>query len=123
MLTPASASGVTTETSTPTSDRSNGPSSSRAHQPRSHNTLGGTTCSGQTIESSPGVRVTEKNDAAVAQAGISEPGSSRQTASRFAKTERRSEVPGVLSTGFPTCDLLYSKLPAGRVRARQTSAI
>src|SRR5215207_3767194 len=106
MPTSLSASGTATDASTPVSPNSNGPSTSRARQPRSQVVPAGTRSSGQIADSSPAVRVTQKNGAPVAHAGISESGSSRQTARRYSSTERRSETPGVHSTGSPTRDLL-----------------
>src|SRR5215212_2072056 len=106
MLTSLSASGTATEASTPIIPNSNGLSSLRARQPRSQSTSGGTSRSGQTTESSSRIRVTLKNGATVAQAGISVSGSSLQTARCSSSTETRSGACGVLSTGFPTSDLL-----------------
>ena len=62
-------------------------------------------------DSSPAVRVTQKNGAPVAHAGISESGSSRQTARRCSSTERRSEV---LSAGSPTNLLDVARRPGPR---------
>src|SRR5215208_519368 len=106
MPTSLSASGTATDASTPVSPNSNGPSTSRARQPRSQVVPAGTRSSGQTTDISPAVRVTQKNGAPVAHAGISESGSSRQTARRCSSTERRSETPGVHSAGSPTRALL-----------------
>src|SRR5215210_7578356 len=97
MPTSFSASGTITEASTPTNPKSNGPSSLNARQPPSYAVPMGTLGSGHTIDSSSGVRVTEKNKAAVAQAGISAPGSRRHTARRSASMESRSEASGALS--------------------------
>src|SRR5918993_2607908 len=107
MPTPLSASGTATDAaSTPVIPNSRGPSTSRARQPHSQVIPTGTRSSGQTTESSSVVLVTQKNGSAVAQAGIFESGSSRQTARRCSSTERRSEAPGLLSTGLPTSGLL-----------------
>src|SRR5829696_3709146 len=106
ILTSLSASGTATEGSTSIFPNSKGPSSLRARQPRSQSTSGGTSCSEQTTESSSAVRVTEKNGAASAQAGVSEPGSGPQTARRSSSTERRSDRIGTFPLAPPTSDLL-----------------
>src|SRR5215218_5074827 len=108
MPTSLSASGTATDASTPVSPNSNGPSTSRARQPRSQVVPAGIRPSGQTTDSSPAVRVTQKNGAPVAHAGISESGSSRQTARRCSSIERRSEV---LSAGSPTNLLDVARRP------------
>src|SRR5919112_398152 len=115
------ASGAATEARTPVSPKPKGPSSFKARQPLSQVIPAGTRSSGHTTDSSSGVRVTQKNGAPVAHGGISADGSSRQTARRSWSTERRSVAYGAVCAVLPTRG--YSTLPAGRVRARQTSAM
>ena len=80
MLTPASASGARTDARTPTIENGNGPTSERSAQPVSARAPAGTASSGQTSESSAGVRVTEWNGGTRALAGIVASGARRTTA-------------------------------------------
>src|SRR5260221_14671156 len=80
MLMPTCASGVATDTRIPVSAKSSGPSILKQRQLLSHFTPSGTFDSRQTIESSPAVRVIEKNSPLLAQAGIALPEVRRHTA-------------------------------------------
>src|SRR5438445_6633454 len=78
--TAASASGDTSAATTPVSEKSSGPASSSAHQPRSALALVGTSSSQQTIESSLSERVADQKWPPRTQPGSSESGSRRTTA-------------------------------------------
>lgn len=75
-LIPALAKGLTNDASTPTTEKSIVPATRRHRQPGSAWIPGGTWDSPQTMESSTGVRVIEKNWLLLAQAGIAASGGS-----------------------------------------------
>src|SRR4051812_23025472 len=79
MLTPASASGSSTDASTPVMENGNGPCSWKQRQSFSDFTLLGAYLLSQTTESSSGVRVMENTSPRVAHCGIEESAASRHT--------------------------------------------
>ena len=79
-LTEARASGSVSDASTPTEESGMGPSTRKHRHPESFSTPSGTEASETTTDSSPGVRVTEKNSPCVAQTGIPASAASRQMA-------------------------------------------
>src|SRR5689334_6729233 len=87
---PASASGVPKEASTPTAAKEKGPSILKSDHRSSEPVTSGTDVSGQMIESSSAVRVTEKNAVVeVAQAGIGASGASLTTVQVPGISEKR----------------------------------
>src|SRR4051794_11350511 len=85
---PAAASGEASEASTPVCSKGIGPGSCSARQPDSTSTSGGTASSSQTIDSSPGVRVTETKPSwsSSAHEGMRSEARRRQTASVSGRT-------------------------------------
>src|SRR5690348_567578 len=90
MLMPAAASGAASEASTPVVSNGIGPGTFSARQPVSTCTSGGTASSGQTIDSSSGVRVIEVNASWSSRAhdGTRALAGSRHTASGSGRTVR-----------------------------------
>src|SRR5262245_49658593 len=80
-LIPASASAFVNEATRPTTEKSNGPSSSSQGQPAAATMAWATDSCGQTIDTSSAVRVIETNSPDAAQAGTASRGPRRHTAS------------------------------------------
>src|SRR5205085_7034802 len=98
MATPASASGSASEAIIPVKAQSNGPSHFSTRQPGTHTTPAGTLSSGQTMESSTGVRVTEANWPSRAHSGVSAFGSSFDMAYRPGRTVKVKRALGLISS-------------------------
>ena len=83
------ASGAASEASTPTREKSSGPSTFKQRQPRSHCTSGGTRLASLTIDSSSSVRVIESNSAPTAHPGIGSVGFRRVIAKMVSRRSSR----------------------------------
>src|SRR5579862_5951389 len=91
---PASAKGATSEARMPMSENSNGPRIPKHRQPFSAFVPLGTRASGQRRDSSSFVRVTERKEVEVVQAGIGPSASNLQIAMQSGRTvsESRCEI-------------------------------